>query len=753
MIRGRPGRVPSRAYERPARYLRKKNGTIISPLDIVSSGEGIKELRAPYGSYKGQNAESADITSLDDPRLFINRELSWLDFNRRVLEEAEDPTQPLLERVKFLAICGSNLDEFFMSRVPGLIRQSAKGALEAPPDGMTPDEQLDAIKERVDYLLEEYRRVWEEKLHPELAEAGIRILRVSELPPERRAALRAYFEQNLFPILTPLAFDLNHPFPFISGGAINLAVVVRDSMGHEKFARVKVPVGGLLPRLVRLDDGGEGRRNELQYVFVEDLVASNLDMLFTGVKVEAVYPFRVTRDAEFEIELDETHDLLTAMEEGVESRRVGDSSRLEVDADMPTRIAEMLASKLGLASKLIYRSPIPLALVDLWQMLDVQRPDLKDAPFLPYTPKLLANERTILNNVAERDVVLYHPYDSFQPVIGMLQQAAVDPDVMAIKITFYRIDHNSPLVEALMEARRNGKAVAAVLELKAKFDETNNISWARQLEQAGVHVVYGPVDIKIHAKMCLIVKRGRDGPIRICHLSSGNYNSKTARTYGDIGYLTADPEITADVADLFNALTGYSLKDEYKRMLVSPNGIRKGIVERIDREIARHRQSGDGYLAFKMNALIDKGIIQALYKASMAGVKIDLNVRGLCSLRPGVPGVSDNIRVTSIISRFLEHSRIYYFRNGGDGEVLLGSSDMMPRNLNRRVEILFPVREKRLRKVLVRCILEAHLRDNVKARELQPSGRWTRVSHGEGEKPFDSQAWLLANRGAWHGER
>ncbi len=685
--------------------------------------------------------------------MFINRELSWLDFNRRVLEEAEDTAQPLLERVKFFAICGSNLDEFFMSRVPGLIRQAAKGALEAPADGMTPREQLEAIKERVDYLLDEHRRVWVEQLLPELDAAGVHIHRMSDLSPERRSALRAYFEQNLFPVLTPLAFDLSHPFPFISSGAINLAVVVRDSIGHERFARVKVPGGGLLPRLLKIDNEPGERRDISHYVFIEDLVAANLDMLFTGVKVEAVHPFRVTRDAEFEIELDETHDLLTAMEEGVESRRMNDPSRLEVDVDMPPRIAEMLASKLGLSTKLIYRSSIPLAPVDLWQMLDVQRPDLKDSPFLPFVPKLLSNEKTILGNVAERDVVLYHPYDSFQPVVSLLEQAAVDPDVMAIKITFYRIDHNSPLVEALMEARRNGKAVAAVLELKAKFDETNNITWARQLEQAGVHVVYGPVDIKIHAKMCLIVKRGRDGPIRICHLSSGNYNSKTARTYGDIGYLTADPDLAADVADLFNALTGYCHKEEYKKILASPNGIRRGIMERIDREIARHQSSGDGYIAFKVNALIDKGIIQALYRASMAGVKIDLNVRGLCSLRPGVPGLSDNIRVTSIISRFLEHSRIYYFRNGGEGEVLLGSSDMMPRNLDRRVEVLFPVREKRLRKVLVRCILEAHLRDNVKARELLSSGEWVKVHRRKGEKVFDSQEWLLANRGAWHGER
>jgi polyphosphate kinase len=490
----------------------------------------------------------------------------------------------------------------------------------------------------------------------------------------------------------------------------------------------------------------------VHFVLLEDLVKDNLDMLFRGVRVMAAHPFRATRDAEFEIELDETSDLLTAMEEGLESRRVGEPVRLEVDEDMPDRIAYMLAEKLDLPPNLVYRSSIPLALVDLWQLHDLHRSDLIDQPFLPFVPRLLANEKTILNSIAEHDFILYHPYDSFQPVIGMLKQAAEDPDVMAIKITFYRIDSGSPLVEALMEARRNGKAVAAVLELKAKFDETNNISWARQLEQAGVHVVYGPVDIKIHAKMCLIVKRSRNGLIRLCHLSSGNYNSKTARVYGDIGYLTSDPDIAADVSDLFNTLTGYCKKEEYKKLLVSPGGIRKGMVERIEREIARHKEQGNGRLAFKLNALIDKGIIQALYRASMAGVKVDLNVRGMCSLRPGVPGISDNIRVTSIVSRFLEHSRIYYFRNAGEEEVLLGSSDMMTRNLDRRVEILFPVRDERIKQALVKDILELHLRDNVKARELLPSGKWVRVQRKDGEEAINSQEWLLAHRGEWHGE-
>lgn len=689
----------------------------------------------------------ANISSINDPRMFINRELSWLDFNMRVLEEAKDQTQPLLERVKFLAICGSNLDEFFMSRVPGLVRQSAKGALELPADGTSPSEQLESIKVRVKDLVKEHERVWTDLLKT-LDEKGIHIHRVKDLTPEQNANMRWFFENDLFPILTPLAFDVNHPFPFISSGAINLAVVIKDNAGHEKFARVKVPVGTLFPRLIRCDN--ENNLNDAHFVFLEDLVAANLDMLFTGLKVTAVHAFRITRDAEFDIELDETHDLLTAMEEGLESRRVGDAVRLEVDADMPDRMVEMLATKLDLSSHYINRSSIPMALVDLWQLHDLQKPDLLDPPFLPSVPRLLVEEREILTNVANNDIMLYHPYDSFQPVVNFLKQAAVDPDVMAIKITFYRIDNGSPMVEALMEARRNGKAVAAVLELKAKFDETNNISWARMLEHAGVHVVYGPVDIKIHAKMCLVVRKSASGPVRLCHLSSGNYNTKTARVYGDIGYLTAEPEITSDVADLFNALTGYCQKEDYRKLLVSPGGIRRGIVDRIDREIARQQVSGDGYICFKVNALIDKGIIQALYRASMAGVKIDLNVRGLCSLRPGIPGISDNIRVVSIVSRFLEHARIYYFRNGGEGEVLLGSSDMMTRNLDRRVEILFPVRDQRIKDVLVNTILRLHLADNVKARQLGSDGKWTRVVR-QNEELIDSQELLVATRGTWNG--
>ena len=705
-----------------------------------------RERSATEGMEHGSGGEAE--RSLDDPALYINREISWLKFNRRILEEAMGD-HPLLERIKFLAICGSNLDEFYMARVPGLYRQAEKGALEPSPDGIDPQKLLDLIKDEVDKLNAEYSEAWEERMLPDLARAGIQIHDMDDLSDEQMGRLREYFERDLFPILTPMAIDAGHPFPFLSGLAINIAATVRDESGHEHLARIKVP-SGLFPRFVSVDGERVPGGKDIHMVLMEDLVMANLDLLFTGMEVVSAYPFRVTRDAEIEIELDDTSDLLTAVEEGVESRRIGEPTRLEVSSDMPDRMVSFLASKLHLPMDLVYRTSAPLSLVDLWQLHDLRRPDLLDMPFLSYVPRELGSEDPILDNVCRRDIVLYHPYDSFQPVAAMIKQAAVDPDVLAIKITLYRVDRQSAIVEALMEARRHGKAVAAVLELKAKFDETNNILWARQMERAGIHVTYGMVDIKVHAKMCLIVRRGRRGLVRICHLSSGNYNCQTARTYGDIGYITCDKDIAADVSDLFNALTGYSHRENYRKLLVSPHGIRQGMMERIEREIERHRRDGDGYMAFKLNALVDKGIIEALYHASMAGVRIDLNVRGLCCLRPGIKGLSDNITVTSIVGRFLEHARIFYFRNGGDEEMLLGSSDMMPRNLNRRVEVLFPVRDGRIRKAVKENILDVHLGDNVKAKRLLPDGTYEKVTPKEGEKPLNSQAWLLEHRGIWH---
>jgi len=685
--------------------------------------------------------------STDSP--FINREISWIRFHKRILEEAQDPNHPLLERVKFLAICGSNLDEFFMVRVSGLKRQLKKGALEAPPDGLTPLEQLEAINQGLLPMLDAHGELWYDDILPKLKAAGITIHRVRDLDAEKRHGLRDYFERMIFPALTPLALDFNQPFPFISNLSINLAVSVKHPQRGDRYARVKVPLD-LFPRFVPIPGSSPGRTQD--FVLLEDLVADNLDLLFPGMKVKNAHLFRITRDADIEITTDEAEDLLTAIEESVETRRVGSPIRLEVDQDMPEKLVDLFATKLGLHPLMVFRSHAPLSMVGFWDLLSLNRPDLKDPPFLPYVPADLAPEKSVMAAVEHRDRLFYHPYDSFVPLVTFLKQAANDPQVLAIKITLYRIDKHSPVIDVLMEARENGKAVAAVVELKARFDEENNIVWARALENAGVHVVYGLMDLKVHAKLLLVVRKKGDSIVRYSHMSSGNYNAQTARIYGDIGYLTDDPDIGADVADLFNYLTGYSHKDSYRKLLVAPVTLKNEMIARIDREAERQREHGDGYLAFKLNGLLDPDVIQALYRASQDGVRIDLNVRGLCALRPGVKGLSDNIKVSSIVGRFLEHARIYYFRNGGEEEVFLGSSDMMPRNLKRRVEALVPVLDEGYRRVLVDEILPIHLRDNVRSRDMLPDGTYVRRKVAKGEERVDSQDWLIRNRGSWHRE-
>ena len=693
--------------------------------------------------------------SLDDPCLFFNRELGWIQFNERVLEEAEDPSHPLLERLKFLSICGSNLDEFFMVRVSGLRRQLGRPVMKAPPDGMTPAEQLGAIMSRMGPLLERYGTCWRDLLVPELRKAGIRILRFSELSALQRESMRSGFEREIFPVLTPLAFDITHPFPFISNLSLNLVVQIRHAGKGEFFARVKIPKGlfrRFLPVPGILANGGEGggARPAHDFILLEDLVAANLDLLFPGREIGETHPFRITRDADIEIREDESHDLLSAIEESMEMRRTGIPVRLEVDRTMPGRICHILASKLNLPYEFVHHSPCPIGMADLSELTGIPENDLKDPPFLPAIPPAIGGGGDIFSAIRKRDILLYHPYDSFVPFIDLLNTAAHDPKVLGIKITLYRIDADSPIVKALTEAREQGKQVTAVVELKARFDEQRNITWARALERAGVHVVYGMVGLKVHAKLCLVIRREEEGLVRYVHLSTGNYNAATTRIYADIGLLTVDPEIAADVTDLFNALTGYSGKVDYRSILVAPHSLREAIVGRIDREIGRHQTHGDGYLAFKFNALEDMACIQALYRASMAGVTVDLNVRGFSCLRPGVRGVSDRIRVTSIVDRFLEHARIYYFRNGGNSEVLLGSADLRPRNLDRRVEVLFPVKDPGIRDAIVSTILRIHLSDTVKARELRSDGTYSRVSLRPGASPLRSQEWLIGNRGVWH---
>ncbi len=706
-----------------------------------------------------QSQASGKTVDLDDPSLYINRELSWLRFNHRVLEEALDERHPLLERIKFLAIFANNLDEFFMIRVSGLRRQLAAGVLEAPPDGMTPTEQLAAIRRELLPELTRQSDCWHYDLLPKLREAGIKVLRYDGLKRKQRKLLRRYFEQEIFPVLTPLAFDPGHPFPHISNLSINLAVVINDPLHGERFARLKVP--GTFPRLLRIPSEetadeyqslGLAEATSNNFVWLEEVVGANLDMLFPGIEVVAAYPFRITRDADPEIEQDEAADLLTAIQESVRMRHFGSAVRLEVDSTMPERVRDILVTNLGLAPYQVYTADGPIGMADLMELTRIDRPDLRDRPFQPAVPPPLSTEESAFSAIHRRNILLYHPYDSFAPVVDFIREAARDPDVLAIKQTLYRVGPNSPIVAALMEARENGKQVAVLVELKARFDEENNIVWAQALERAGVHVVYGLLGLKTHAKICLVVRRERDGITRYVHMSTGNYNGVTARIYTDIGYFTCDPAIGDDVSDLFNALTGYSHRDEYRKLLVAPGEMRQQILDRIEREIKRHRQHGDGYLAFKMNALVDKSCIQALYRASQAGVKVDLQVRGICCLRPGVPGVSENITVTSIVGRFLEHPRIFYFRNDGEEEILLGSADLMPRNLDRRVEQLFPIEDPNLREALRDHILGVHLKDNVQARRLLPDGRYKRVRPQSDEPATNSQLWMIEHRGIWHGE-
>jgi polyphosphate kinase len=688
----------------------------------------------------------------DASSLYINRELSWIRFNRHVLDEARDETHPLLERVKFLAIFANNLDEFFMIRVSGLQRQLAKGVLKSPPDGMTPSRQLDAIRTMLIPELEAQNTTWHDEILPRLDAAGIHIHMHKNLTDFQKEAMHDFFVHEVFPVLTPLAFDSSHPFPFISNLSLNLAIVVRDTAKKEYFARVKVPTN-LFSRLVRIpgpDPGGRGKDDGVHVIYLEEIIAAHLDLLFPGLEVVASFPFRITRDADLEIEVDEASDLLTTVEEIMEQRAKGKPVRIEMECGMHDNICHMLEKKLGVPPEMIYHISHPVGMADLMQLMSLDRPDLKDIPFAPAIPAELGEGKDIFSAIRQHDFLLYHPYDSFTPVVNFLQQAARDPDVLAIKITLYRVGSNSPVVNALMEARENGKAVAALIELKARFDEENNIGWARALEHQGVHVVYGVVGLKVHAKLCMVVRREKDGIRRYIHLGTGNYNATTSRIYTDFGFLTDDHTIGEDVANLFNFLTGYARIEQYRKLLVAPVTLRNGIIDRIDREIRHQQEHGNGHLIFKMNALVDPMCIAALYRASQAGVKVDLQVRGICCLRPGIPGISDTITVSSIVGRFLEHARIYYFHNGGEEEVFLGSADLMPRNLERRVEVLFPVENADIRNTIIRIILPVQIHDNEKLRFMRPDGTYGRNRAEPGETPLNAQAWLVEHRGSWH---
>jgi polyphosphate kinase len=643
-----------------------------------------------------------------------------------------------------------------MIRVSGLRRQLEASTLDAAPDDLLPSEQLAMIRQRLMPKLSEQYDCWQNDLVPKLKNEGIKILYYDQLKRKQRKLLRNYFKKEIYPALTPLAFDPGHPFPHISNLSMNLAVVVQDPKHGQRFARLKVPK--IYPRLISIpseETADEYTELGLQagkstnFVWLEEVIEANLDLLFPGLKIEAAYPFRV-RDADPEIEEDEASDLLLAIEESVRVRQFGSAIRLEIDESMPDQVRDILQTNLDVQSYLIYVVNGPIGLSDVMELMSINRPDLKDVPFKPFIPPAFSTEESIFSVMRRKNILVYHPYDSFDPVVRFIREAARDPKVLAIKMTLYRVGPDSPVVAALLDARENGKQVAVLVELKARFDEENNIVWAKSLERAGVHVVYGLVGLKTHAKVCVVIRHEQEGIRRYIHLATGNYNDETARLYADLGYFTCDPDLGKDVTALFNGLTGYSRDEEYKKLLVAPGDMQEGIISRINREIKVHQQQGNGYLAFKMNSLVDNSCIEALYRASQAGVKVDIQARGICCLRPGIPGVSENISVTSVVGRFLEHARIFYFHNGGEEEILTGSADLMPRNLYRRVETLFPIEDEAIKKSLKDEILQIHLKDNVKARRMLPDGTYEPVTPGENEEPLNSQEWLIKNRGIWH---
>ena len=680
-------------------------------------------------------------TSLSDPSLYINRELSWLGFNNRVLEQARDERHPLLERARFISISETNLDEFFMIRVAGLQQQVASELPNPVPDGMTPEEQLLRIHDHTEEFFEERRRILNTELMPALEAEGISMVPHDEVSATERRELRERFVREILPILTPLAIDPAHPFPHISNLSLNVLVVI-GTEGRRVMARIKVP--NTIDRFVRLPDEprGHGQRPEMRFVRVEEVISANLDELFPGKEVVASYIFQVTRNADFVIEEDEAADLLQAIEDELESRWFGQSVRLVVSDEMPDDLRDWLARKLKLDENSVFESPHPIGLADLEELTHLDRSDLLYPPITPRVPPEIRSARSITQAIRNGDLLLYHPYDSFNPVVDLVRAAANDPEVLAIKQTLYRVGSNSPIVEALSEARDEQTQVAVLVELKARFDEEPNITWARQLEARGVHVAYGIVGLKTHAKNSLVVRREGAGLRRYVHLGTGNYNPSTARIYTDFSYFTDDPGLAEDGSDLFNYLTGYSEQEEYQELLVAPITLRDEIENLIEEQTEKARNGEEATITCKTNSLTDPHIIELLYEASQAGVKIDLIVRSICCLRPGVEGVSENIRVVSLVGRFLEHARIFAFSDGDDERIYLGSADLMQRNLDRRVETAFPLRERHHRK-RVRRLLDLQLADNANGWELGPDGTFERRHPDEGEDQVDSQRILL----------
>lgn len=709
----------------------------------------------------GENTLSFDATplppndpalTLSDPKLYINRELGMLEFQRRVLEEAQDETNPLLERVKFLAIFGSNMDEFFMVRVSGIRRQVEAHIPDISIDGRTPRDVLAAIRKVSNELYGEAHQCWSKKLLPKLEKTGIHILDYAKLNAAQKERADAYFRELAFPVLTPLALDPGHPFPHISNLSLNLAIVIRDPKGNEKFARLKVP--DTLPRLVpvKRSSGGERKDGTIArqhyFVWLEQVIAANLGMLFPGMEVVETHPFRIIRDADVEIQELEADDLLETMQASIRRRKFGSVVQVSIYDTMPETIRALLVENLEVRPTDVYVQNSPLGLVSLWQVYNsVELHELKYPAYKPFVIPAFrqpALPSDIFDAIRQENLLLHHPYDSFTPVVDFLNAAARDPQVLAIKQTLYRVGQNSPVVEALLEAAERGKQVAVLVELKARFDEESNIGWARRLEQVGVHVVYGLLGLKTHSKIAMVIRREGEGIRRYLHLATGNYNPSTARVYEDLGLFTCDEDMGADATDLFNYLTGYSTKQDYRKLLVAPVNLRQRLESLIAREIGHARAGKKAHLIFKVNAVVDQPIMELLYQASQSGVQIDLLTRGICCLRPGIKGVSENIRVTSIVGRYLEHSRIYYFYNGGEEEIYLGSADVMPRNLDHRVEVVFPLEKPAHVHYMKTQVLDIYLADTLRARLMKPDGTYVRAKPGE--QPMDVQQWLMNHR-------
>ena len=681
-------------------------------------------------------------TPAEAEQRLLNRELSLVEFFRHVLEEGLDDQNPLLERLRFLTIFSNIVDEFFMIRVSGLKEEVEEGWLQPSPDGLTAAEQLREIRYRLRPMIAEQTRCLKDEILPELGQRGIVISSYASLSPAERSEADAYFTRNVFPVLTPLAVDPVHPFPYISGLSLNLGLMV-ESLDADRFSRpgnearfVRLKVPPVLPGLVAVS--GE----KSKFTVLSEIIAANLGSLFPGMRVGESHLFRVTRDADIDVREDEADDLLRALETELRRRRFGTPVRLEVADGMPDEMLDYLTNSLGLESDDVYRIDGPLNVSDLTALCEINRPDLKFRPLRPSVPAALKTGASIWDVIKQRDVLLHHPYTTYSAVTNFIRAAAEDPEVLAIKICLYRTGQQSQIAESLIHAAEQGKQVTALIELKARFDEENNIEWARRLEHAGVHVVYGLLGLKTHCKLTLVVRLEHGALKRYVHIATGNYNPTASCTYTDLGLFTADEDIGADASEFFNYLTGYSRQKDYRRLFVAPVDLREKLTALIERETANAKAGRPARIVAKLNRLADPNIIQTLYEASEAGVDIDLIVRGICMLRPGVPGLSENIRVRCIVGRFLEHSRTFYFENDGEEEVYIGSADWMPRNLNRRVEVVCPVKDPKLRAFLKDEVLQAYLRDNVRARLLQPDGSYERVRPGADQESFDSQTYF-----------